>query len=351
MTEVYAAGAVAAFTIDLLVYPLDTLKTRYQSQDYIRPEASTTSSSASSSSASSSSRAAGKPLALRGLYQGVGSVILATVPAAGLFFSTYENAKVFLSEGINIRLPEPVVHASASAVAEMASCIILAPAEVIKSNAQMLSSQAQTSSSAASGATNGTHRSTSVEAFRMLARDGGGRSAPATVLRRLFTGYSALVARNLPFTALQFPAFEYLRSRFWERRDRQHPGGEGASPKKRTRGLLETGLVSGVSAGTAGAAAAWITTPSDVVKVRMMLSAAEGNGNGGVEHDKASRRARGAWATTKRVFAERGVRGFFRGAAFRAAWTALGSGLYLGTYETSKLWLTRDKDESDDGIL
>lgn len=60
------AGAVAAFTIDLLVYPLDTIKTRYQSQDYIKADPKS---------------AAHKPLALRGLYQGIGSVILATVPA------------------------------------------------------------------------------------------------------------------------------------------------------------------------------------------------------------------------------------------------------------------------------
>lgn len=60
------AGAVAAFTIDLLVYPLDTLKTRYQSQDYIKTDAR---------------NYLNKPFALRGLYQGIGSVILATLPA------------------------------------------------------------------------------------------------------------------------------------------------------------------------------------------------------------------------------------------------------------------------------
>lgn len=57
---------MAAFTIDLLVYPLDTIKTRYQSQDYIKVDASSPLK---------------KPFAPRGLYQGVGSVILATVPA------------------------------------------------------------------------------------------------------------------------------------------------------------------------------------------------------------------------------------------------------------------------------
>ncbi|KAJ3528763.1 hypothetical protein NM208_g10060 [Fusarium decemcellulare] len=69
MMEVYAAGAIAAFTVDVLVYPLDTIKTRYQSQDYIKTYASSS---------------AKKGPVLRGLYQGIGSVVLATLPA-GLF--------------------------------------------------------------------------------------------------------------------------------------------------------------------------------------------------------------------------------------------------------------------------
>ncbi|KAF7512455.1 hypothetical protein GJ744_001390 [Endocarpon pusillum] len=33
-TDIWFAGAFAAFTVDLLVYPLDTLKTRIQSPNY-----------------------------------------------------------------------------------------------------------------------------------------------------------------------------------------------------------------------------------------------------------------------------------------------------------------------------
>ncbi len=65
-TDPSQAGAVAAFTVDVLVYPLDTLKTRYQSQDYIKTYAPGSSN---------------KALAIRGLYQGIGSVVLATLPA------------------------------------------------------------------------------------------------------------------------------------------------------------------------------------------------------------------------------------------------------------------------------
>jgi solute carrier family 25 (mitochondrial S-adenosylmethionine transporter), member 26 len=172
-------------------------------------------------------------------------------------------------------------------------------------------------------------------------------------VRRLFTGYTALVARNLPFTALQFPAFEHLRSKLWERRRREHgrPASDEAS-------LLETGLIGGVSAGTAGALAAFITTPSDVVKTRMMLFAdetqdwAKSKTDETVKKDVETMRTQqkkppGAWAVTKQVYAERGVRGLFRGGLFRSAWTALGSGLYLGTYDTAKVWFKRRKPEPE----
>ncbi|KAG6042072.1 hypothetical protein E4U41_006193 [Claviceps citrina] len=299
--DVYIAGALAAFTVDVLVYPLDTIKTRYQSQDYL------------STYGGSKQNA----LAVRGLYQGVGSVVLATLPAAGLFFSTYEQSKSVIGNALPMH--ESLVHSSASAVAEMASCLVLAPAEVIKQNAQMLHGEHGSSSRGAKTA----QRSTSLQALRLVA---GKNDTP----RRLFTGYTALVARNLPFTALQFPVFEQLRAWAWRRKL-----GRRQDQQDQNRGIAETGLVAGGSAGLAGAVAAFLTTPSDVVKTRMMLMAGKADGVG-------------SWAVAKMVYRERGFRGFFRGALFRSAWTAVGSSLFLGTYDAAKVWLGRRKRRSTD---
>ena len=222
-------------------------------------------------------------------------------------------------------IPEPLVHSSASAVAEMASCLVLAPAELIKQNAQMLQGRRQLTGS------------TSLTAFRQLTGTGAGR--------RLFTGYMALVARNLPFTALQFPIFEKLRAMLKQSRDER-------KGHHVPHGLLETGMISGASAAGAGAFAAFLTTPSDVVKTRMMLTSGDNNGpiprEGDVERTQQPKQ--GAWKVTKRVYQERGVRGLFRGGLFRSAWTALGSGLYLGTYDVAKVWLKRTKPGFDDSV-
>ncbi|KAK7420112.1 hypothetical protein QQX98_002975 [Neonectria punicea] len=196
-------------------------------------------------------------------------------------------------------------------------------AEVIKQNAQMLQGN-----QAGKGKIDA---STSLRAFRHL----GGAGAP----KRLFTGYTVLVARNLPFTALQFPIFEHVRARVWESRS--------AGRDDKAKNLLETGLVTGCSAGGAGALAAFITTPSDVVKTRMMLSV----GSRELDINADGRRGnKGVWTVTREVYSERGVRGFFRGAALRSGWTMLGSGLYLGTYEMAKEWLKMRKSDREDDV-
>ena len=182
---------------------------------------------------------------------------------------------------------------------------------------------------------------------------------------QLWRGYTALAARNLPFTAMQFPMFEYLKQSALAYRERRNIA---------TGTLLEKGLVTAVSAGTAGSIAAVITTPIDVVKTRIMLSAASADSARSAEAQQAQqalkqaeaqgknaetelKRARetakagraGGLAVGKEIFRTEGVRGLFRGGALRGAWTALGSGLYLGVYESGRTYLERGRRGDEDG--
>ncbi|KAI6380282.1 hypothetical protein MCOR25_001709 [Pyricularia grisea] len=338
-TEVLVAGAIAAFTIDLLVYPLDTLKTRYQSQDYLDTYKKSGSSSAAIKNVPKGT--------FRGLYQGVGSVIIATLPAAGIFFTTYESAKTGFSKALPEGAPSPLVHALASGTAELASCAVLTPAEVIKQNAQMIRSDSGTSGGSSTSSSSSSSKSTSLQAFRMLQSSEGG------AWRRLWTGYTALAARNLPFTAMQFPMFEYVRGAIWRQRDDRRRSRKEAGGIEEGQGLLETGLVNGSSAALSGSVAAVLTTPTDVVKTRMMLMTGDqkSSGSGNISSSSSSNNS-GGLRIAKDVYRELGVRGLFRGGLFRAGWTALGSGLYLGTYEAAKVWLKGGKgaDKDEGGI-
>lgn len=167
--------------------------------------------------------------------------------------------------------------------------------------------------------------STSIRALRML------RDAPGGARRRLWSGYTALAGRNLPFTALQFPLFEAVRVRAWKRIERRDSGHEA-------RGTLQTGLVNGSSAAVAGSISAVVTTPTDVVKTRMMVLGGEGTREGARGGQLGS-----ALRVAGLVYRENGVPGLFRGWLLRGGWAAMGSGLYLGTYEGAKVWLSKDK--------
>jgi solute carrier family 25 S-adenosylmethionine transporter 26 len=199
-----------------------------------------------------------------------------------------------------------------SATAELVSCFILTPAEVLKQNAQMIQKPGGSSTSKSS------------KVFQP--------SATLQTLRKfkhpsqLWRGYTALALRNLPFTAMQFPMFEHLK--------------ESIKDYRRTKGtftggLGETALITAISAGSAGSLAAVITTPVDVVKTRIMLSAA---GESSVENAKkevgkaqqqgdsleklASNKGvskKSSLIVAREVFREGGMRGLFRGGTLRAA--------------------------------
>lgn len=268
---------------------------------------------------------------------------------AGAFFTTYEGCKSFLNR-VNPKrlndsplLPTPVIHALASSTGELVSCLILTPAEVLKQNAQIV---VKNSSGEGSKIFDG---NATLKALRKF-------DSPL----QLWRGYTTLAARNLPFTAMHFPMFEYLRSRVQAYRKRHG---------KSTGTLLETATVTAISAGTAGSLAAVITTPVDLIKTRIMLSAAD-NGSGPsqeaiksveaqgkdarFEVEKAQQAARGGqaggFAVGKEILRTEGIKGLFRGGALRCLWTAAGSGLYLGAYESGRRYLEERRNGTGDGF-
>ncbi|KAL9604478.1 MAG: hypothetical protein Q9219_000443 [cf. Caloplaca sp. 3 TL-2023] len=328
-TDILLAGAFAAFTVDFLVYPLDTIKTRLQSRDYHRLY---------------TTNGAFNRSLFRGLYQGIGSVILATLPSSGAFFTTYESTKSVLhtlnptlSGSSAPLIPTPIIHALASSSGELVSCLILNPAEVLKQNAQMVRKPFSSATKTNQSTTQLFDTHATRLAFRKFQRDP----------KQLWRGYTALVARNLPFTAMQFPLFEFLRVQTYRYREKHGT---------RTGTLIETGVVTACSAGSAGTLAAVVTTPIDVVKTRIMLGAGDdGTGekvrkelkaqgkDAKAEIERAQQAARGgragALTVGREVLRTEGWKGLFRGGALRGAWTALGSGLYLGTYESGRRFL------------
>lgn len=174
----------------------------------------------------------------------------------------------------------------------------------------------------------------------------------------LWRGYGALASRNLPFTALQFPMFEHLRQALTRWR------GEQTGQREQDVSVWERGLVTAISAGSAGAVAAAVTTPVDVVKTRIMLAAAEsaqgGDGSKALEAIKSGKvldavgavrgngpSPRGSIDIAKEIVREHGWKGLFRGGGLRCVWTMLGSGLYLGVYESGRTYLANRREHDE----
>ncbi|MDI1486495.1 MAG: S-adenosylmethionine transporter [Ramalina farinacea] len=176
-TRALLAGALAGTTVDLSLYPLDTLKTRLQSS-------------------SGFTRSGG----FRGIYSGVGSALIGSAPGAALFFVSYEGVKAWfhppglLGKDDHDGWTEPFAHMAAASVGEVAACAVRVPTEVVKQRAQAL----QGTSSAAV--------LRQIWDRRKIAGVG-----VVGVWRELYTGWSVTVMREVPFTVIQFPIWEALK--------------------------------------------------------------------------------------------------------------------------------------------
>ncbi|KAJ5527721.1 hypothetical protein N7513_011880 [Penicillium frequentans] len=353
-TDIWIAGAFAAVSVDFLVYPFDTLKTRVQSPDYERVFKDVRTG------------AVKRNVLFRGLYQGVWSVVFSTIPSSGAFFTTYEAVKyAFYNSSTNIgsesqsqnsrstirlpfahSIPTPIIHAIASSSAEMVSCLILTPAEVLKQNAQMVnSSQGQPGADSRHASTDKYIKQNTSAMRQVLTRF---KAHPW----RLWSGYTALVGRNLPFTGLQFPLFEFTRTRItdWRRRKREgRPQGRNNSEHSLSQreALIERAGLTGLAAGISGTFSSFVTTPIDVVKTRVMLSATDdvSRSEGGQRQNKAPKKS--TLTVGKEIFRKEGTRGLFKGGAIRSVWTAVSMSLYLGLYEGGRMFLENRRKEME----
>ena len=208
------AGALAGTTVDLSLFPLDTLKTRLQSSAGFFPSGG-----------------------FSGIYRGIGSAVVGSAPGAAFFFVTYEATKGFLAHD------GPGAHMAAASLGEIAACSVRVPTEVVKQRAQA-----------------GLHGGSSAGALRAILSQYRA-SGPAAVWRELYRGWSITVFRELPFTVIQFPLWEGMKA--WSRRRRGLAGGG-----KGDVSAGESALYGSVAGGVSAAA----TTPLDVLKTRVMLS-------------------------------------------------------------------------------
>ncbi|XP_077781186.1 mitochondrial S-adenosylmethionine carrier protein isoform X3 [Podarcis muralis] len=107
------AGGLAGVCVDLILFPLDTVKTRLQSPQGFK-----------------------KAGGFRGIYAGVPSTAVGSFPNAAAFFATYEFTKATLRKDASPYL-SPLTHMLAASLGEVVACLIRVPSEVVKQRAQV----------------------------------------------------------------------------------------------------------------------------------------------------------------------------------------------------------------------
>lgn len=110
----YAADAMCThtrarpgFAVDITLYPIDTIKTRLQSE-----------------------RGFVKSGGFRRIYAGVPSILVGSAPSAALFFTAYESIKHVVGD-------TPPAHMLAATMGEVAACLVRVPTEVVKQRSQV----------------------------------------------------------------------------------------------------------------------------------------------------------------------------------------------------------------------
>lgn len=249
-----------------------------------------------------------------GLYQGFGPALVAGTIGSAAFFTTYEASKTAFENaraaGYLQGVPRPVFSIAGSAMAELLMCAILNPAQVLKQNAQVYQK-----------------------------RQGAGRGSSPTMemLRRvkkqptsLWAGYTALVMSQLPSICLTFCLYEMFKEALLER---------WQTGKNDVGQHLKATVL---SAGVAGGFATLPFIPIDVVKTRMRLAVGEqtSNNQASLKGMKGKIPApTSAFAVARDVLLKEGIAGLFRGSVLTCVAGVVGSGLYIGCYEGSKLYL------------
>ncbi|GMM33727.1 Pet8 protein [Saccharomycopsis crataegensis] len=256
------SGGCAGTATDLAFFPIDTIKTRLQAKGGFFTNGG-----------------------WKGIYRGLGSAIVASAPSASLFFITYDGLKRNLNPIIsehtngNEGLANILTHSIAASAGEVAACSVRVPAEVIKQRTQA------------------SHFSSSWHSLKHIITNQSGEG----VFKGLYRGWGVTIFREIPFTVIQFPLYEYMKLR-WAR-----------SENKQRLSSWQSSICGSIAGGFAAA----VTTPLDVIKTRIML-----------HESKVS-----VMEITKSVIQDDGIKGFFRGIGPRTMWISAGGAIFLGVYE------------------
>ena len=266
------AGGIAGTSVDVALFPIDTLKTRAQAP-------------------SGFWKAGG----FRGIYNGIGAAAAGSAPGAALFFSTYETMKPIMAKQqerfLGHKDETAICHMTAASISEAVACLVRVPTEVIKAKMQ----------------TAKIHLSL-FDTFKVVLAETHGGGPLSGLTGGLYRGYGITLFREIPFAIIQFPLYEWMKVTW---KDRQE------APC--------TPLQAAACGSGSGAIAAAATTPLDVLKTRHMIG-----------YDHSGRAYNGIVDVFSTTIQREGTSALWKGIQPRVVWITIGGFVFFGSYEQAK---------------
>uniref|UniRef100_A0A1L8E0X7 Putative mitochondrial solute carrier protein n=1 Tax=Nyssomyia neivai TaxID=330878 RepID=A0A1L8E0X7_9DIPT len=262
------AGAIAGVLEHCIMYPLDSVKTRMQSLSPV------TKGSTIMSTMTTMIQKEGIFRPVRGM----GAVVAGAGPAHAFYFASYEYSKTSLAA---ISPYQQVSYITSAVVATLIHDAISNPTEVIKQRLQMYNSP----------------YNSVVQCMKSIYRTEG--------MKAFYRSYSTQLVMNLPYQAIHFCTYEFFQNMLNEDHRYNPP-------------------VHMFAGGAAGAAAAALTTPLDVVKTLLNTQ------------ETSVGRTKGMADAMKKIYERAGPLGFFKGLMPRVLYSMPATAICWSTYEFFK---------------
>lgn len=247
----FGLGVVAGIAGTMLVYPIDSVKTRVQNSKSTGVAVGEMQYSGYWDCFQKVKRYEG----LRALYNGIGAQCLGVGPEKAIKLTVNDLMRDLFRRDGEVALPAEIL---SGGVAGGCQVLFTNPLEIVKIRMQL-------------------------DNTATLAH-----TAKEVGFRGLYTGASACLLRDIPFSAIYFPAYAHLKQHF--------SSADGHLP-------LEWALLAGF---LAGFPAAGLTTPADVIKTRLQAKTPPGE-----------EPYRGLMKTGRRIWAEEGFSALWKGAGLR----------------------------------
>ncbi|KAK4274866.1 hypothetical protein QN277_018033 [Acacia crassicarpa] len=275
--QLMIAGSIAGCVEHMAMFPVDTVKTHMQALGSC-PIKSVSVRQALQSILKSEGPSA--------LYRGIGAMGLGAGPAHAVYFSCYEVCKKYFSHGDP---KNSTAHAISGVCATVVSDAVFTPMDMVKQRLQL---------------SNSGYKGVWDCVKRVLSEEG---------LGAFYASYRTTIVMNAPFTAVYFSTYEAAKR-----------GLMGISPQS---GEDERFVVHAAAGAAAGALAAAVTTPLDVVKTQLQCQ-----GVCGCDRFKSG----STGDVIKTILKKDGYRGLVRGWIPRMLFHAPAAAISWSTYEAVK---------------